>query len=37
MSQKLEVFQSLWAMEQRRPGVPERPLACCSKPTAIAP
>jgi hypothetical protein len=25
MSQKLEVFQSLWAMEQRRPGVPERP------------
>jgi hypothetical protein len=26
MSQKLEIFQSLWAMEQRRPGVPERPL-----------
>ena len=26
MSQKLEVFQSLWAMELRRPGVPERPL-----------
>ena len=26
MSQKLEVFQSLWAMERRRPGVPERPL-----------
>jgi len=26
MSQKLEVFQSLWAMEQRRPGVPERPM-----------
>jgi hypothetical protein len=25
MSQKLEVFQSLWAMEQRRPGLPERP------------
>ncbi|MGD2129785.1 MAG: hypothetical protein PVJ33_14520 [Lysobacterales bacterium] len=24
MAQKLEVFQSLWAMEQRRPGVPER-------------
>lgn len=24
MSQKLEVFQSLWAMERRRPGVPER-------------
>ena len=27
MTQRLEVFQSLWAMEQRRPGVPERPLA----------
>jgi hypothetical protein len=26
MAQKLEVFQSLWAMEQRRPGVPERPM-----------
>jgi sugar phosphate isomerase/epimerase len=26
MNQKLEVFQSLWAMEQRRPGVPERPV-----------
>lgn len=26
MSQQLEVFQSLWAMEQRRPGTPERPL-----------
>lgn len=26
MNQKLEVFQSLWAMEQRRPGVPERPM-----------
>lgn len=26
MTQRLEVFQSLWAMEQRRPGVPERPL-----------
>jgi hypothetical protein len=25
MSQRLEVFQSLWAMEQRRPGLPERP------------
>jgi hypothetical protein len=24
--QKLEVFQSLWAMELRRPGVPERPM-----------
>jgi len=26
MAQKLEIFQSLWAMEQRRPGVPERPM-----------
>jgi hypothetical protein len=26
VSQKLEVFQSLWGMEQRRPGVPERPV-----------
>jgi len=26
MTQKLEIFQSLWAMEQRRPGVPERPM-----------
>jgi hypothetical protein len=26
MTQKLEVFQSLWGMEMRRPGVPERPL-----------
>jgi hypothetical protein len=24
MTQKLEVFQSLWAMESRRPGLPER-------------
>lgn len=24
MTQKLEIFQSLWAMELRRPGVPER-------------
>ncbi len=24
MTQKLEVFQSLWAMELRRPGIPER-------------
>jgi hypothetical protein len=24
--QKLEVFQSLWAMERRQPGVPERPM-----------
>ena len=24
--QKLEVFQSLWAMELRRPGLPERPM-----------
>jgi len=24
--QKLEIFQSLWAMELRRPGVPERPM-----------
>ena len=23
--QKLEIYQSLWAMEQRRPGMPERP------------
>lgn len=26
MTQKLEVFQSLWAMELRRPGIPERPM-----------
>lgn len=26
MTQKLEVFQSLWAMELRQPGVPERPM-----------
>jgi len=26
MVQKLEIFQSLWAMEQRRPGQPERPV-----------
>lgn len=26
MAQKLEVFQSLWAMEKRIPGVPERPM-----------
>lgn len=26
MTQRLEIFQSLWAMEQRRPGVPERPM-----------
>jgi len=26
VTQRLEVFQSLWAMEQRRPGVPERPM-----------
>jgi hypothetical protein len=25
VSQRLEVFQSLWAMERRQPGVPERP------------
>ncbi len=24
--QKLEIFQSLWAMERRQPGVPERPM-----------
>ena len=24
--QKLEIFQSLWAMESRRPGIPERPI-----------
>lgn len=24
--QKLEVFQSLWAMEMRQPGIPERPM-----------
>jgi len=26
VTQRLEIFQSLWAMEQRRPGVPERPM-----------
>jgi hypothetical protein len=26
MTQKLEIFQSLWAMELRQPGVPERPM-----------
>jgi hypothetical protein len=26
MTQKLEIFQSLWAMELRRPGKPERPM-----------
>jgi len=26
MTQKLEIFQSLWAMESRRPGIPERPM-----------
>jgi hypothetical protein len=26
VTQRFEVFQSLWAMEQRRPGVPERPM-----------
>jgi hypothetical protein len=26
MTQKLEVYQSLWAMEQRRPGQAERPM-----------
>lgn len=26
MAQKLEIFQSLWAMELRRPDLPERPL-----------
>jgi hypothetical protein len=26
MTQQLKVFQSLWAMEARRPGVPERPM-----------
>ena len=26
MTQRLEVFQSLWAMEQRRPGIAERPI-----------
>jgi len=26
MTQKLEVYQSLWAMELRQPGVPERPM-----------
>lgn len=26
MTQRLEVYQSLWAMERRRPGMPERPL-----------
>ena len=25
-TQRLEVFQSLWAMELRRPGIPERPM-----------
>ena len=24
--QKLEIFQSLWAMELRQPGIPERPM-----------
>ena len=24
--QKLEIYQSLWAMELRRPGVPEAPV-----------
>ena len=27
--QELEIFQSLWAMESRRPGVPERPIEEC--------
>jgi len=26
MSQRLEVFQSMWAMEQRIPGQDERPM-----------
>ena len=26
MTQQLEIFQSLWAMELRQPGVPERPM-----------
>jgi hypothetical protein len=26
MTQKLEIFQSLWAMELRQPGMPERPV-----------
>ena len=26
MTQKLNIFQSLWAMELRQPGVPERPM-----------
>ena len=26
MTQRLEVFQSLWAMEQRRPSIAERPM-----------
>ena len=26
MTQKLEIYQSLWAMELRQPGVPERPM-----------
>ena len=26
MTQKLEIFQSLWAMELRQPGIPERPM-----------
>ena len=26
MTQKLEIFQSLWAMELRQPGIPERPI-----------
>jgi sugar phosphate isomerase/epimerase len=26
MTQKLEIYQSLWAMEMRIPGVPERPM-----------
>lgn len=26
MTQKLEIYQSLWAMELRQPGIPERPM-----------
>ena len=27
--QELEIFQSLWALESRRPGIPERPIEEC--------
>lgn len=36
MTQKLEIYQSLWAMELRQPGVPERPMEDNFKMTAEA-